>query len=74
MDKVNALKNAVEIFGSVTALARALGVRQSTVSNWFIRGRVPAERCVEIQRLTKGEVAANKLRPDVFGDPEDEAA
>lgn len=38
---MNDLEHAISIVGGVGKLAKALGVRQSTVSNWKARGRVP---------------------------------
>lgn len=35
------LKHAIQQAHGVTALARALGVSQSRVSNWLTRGSVP---------------------------------
>lgn len=35
------LKHAIQEAHGVTALARALGVSQSRVSNWLTRGSVP---------------------------------
>lgn len=35
------LKHAIQAASGVTALARALGVSQSRVSNWLTRGSVP---------------------------------
>lgn len=59
-----ALTKAIDRAGGVSQLARALGVRQSVVSNWRKR-QVPADRCRAIEHATG--VAANELRPDVFG-------
>ncbi|WP_242510797.1 transcriptional regulator [Halorhodospira halophila] len=75
MGEMNSLKRAADAVGSVTELAQSIGVRQSTVSNWFMRGRVPAERCAAIELATKGAVTRAELRPDVFGElkPEDAA-
>lgn len=64
---MNALDRAIEIVGGVSALADALGVRQSAVSNWKARGQVPAERCIAIENATEGAVSRYWLRPDVFG-------
>lgn len=59
------LDRAIQYFGSVTALARALGVRwASTVTNWRIRGRVPPERGAEIELLSNGKFSRRKLCPD----------
>lgn len=44
-------------------LARLLGVEKSMVSKWA-RNRVPAERLVDIERLTG--IPREVLRPDIF--------
>ncbi|WP_019558508.1 helix-turn-helix domain-containing protein [Thioalkalivibrio sp. ALE12] len=53
--------------GGQSALAKACGVKQQHVWNWIHRdSRVPAERCMAIERATEGAVTARQLRPDVF--------
>ena len=64
------LNRAVELLGSKTALANALGLHPMAVTQWFNRNRVPAERCRAIEEATGGAVKAADLRPDVFGGPE----
>lgn len=63
MDK--ALSFAIAQFGGQTAFAKALGTTQSVVGNWLMRGRVPAERCPDIERLCEGKVLCEHLRPDI---------
>ena len=69
------LDRAIRAANGVTALASALRIGQSVVSNWKARGNVPAEHCPEIERATR-EIAIAKedptlivtceqLRPDV---------
>jgi DNA-binding transcriptional regulator YdaS (Cro superfamily) len=51
-----------------TELARKLGVSKQLVSHWRRgRYRVSAEWCVEIERVTNGEITRLDLRPDLFG-------
>lgn len=57
------LDAAIAAKGGVTALAVALGVGQSVVSNWRMRGSVPAEQCAAIEAATGSRVEA--LRPDL---------
>ena len=64
---MDALDRAVEILGTQDALAEALGIRSPSISEWRSRGRVPTERCLGIERATKGKVTRYELRPDVFG-------
>jgi DNA-binding transcriptional regulator YdaS (Cro superfamily) len=64
---MEALIRAIEHFGGVGKFADEIGVRQNVVSNWKLRGQVPAERCLAIEEATHGEVTRYDLRPDVFG-------
>ena len=63
MNSIDYLQKAIRSAGGVSALAKALRLRQSTVSNWPARGRVPAEYCPSIERITG--VRCERLRPDV---------
>ena len=52
--------------GSASELARILGVKPPTVSQWRAGTRpIPAERCPAIERATGGQVTCEELRPDV---------
>ena len=51
-------KDAIDHFGSQTALAEALGIRQASVAGW---GKtVPPLRQLQIQVLTNGKLRADK--------------
>jgi DNA-binding transcriptional regulator YdaS (Cro superfamily) len=58
------LKTALREAGSLTGLARGLGIKPQSIIKWT---RVPAERCVEVERLTG--VPREVLRPDLFAVP-----
>ena len=61
-----ALDKAISIIGSMQAVADALGITKGAVSQWKDSARkVPAEHCPVIERLTKGVVRCEELRPDV---------
>ncbi|HDS1579965.1 TPA: helix-turn-helix domain-containing protein [Stenotrophomonas maltophilia] len=62
---MSALDRAVQSAGSQQALAQLLGIKPPSVSGWYDRRRVPAERCIAIERATG--VSRHQLRPDVFG-------
>lgn len=49
-------KEAVDHFGTATALAKALGITLEAVSQWQ---DVPMRRQYEIERLTNGELKAD---------------
>jgi TorA maturation chaperone TorD len=57
------LDEAIRAAGSVSELARQLGISQPSVSNWT---RVPAERVASVESLTG--VNRVVLRPDLFGE------
>lgn len=58
MDRAAAL-----VPGGRTAIAKALDVTVAAVGNWKLRGAVPPEHCVAIERMTKGAVTRWDLRP-----------
>jgi DNA-binding transcriptional regulator YdaS (Cro superfamily) len=60
------LQKAIDIAGSQVNLGRLIGVHQQVVHSWKKR-RVPAERAVQIERVTNGLVTRAELRPDLFG-------
>jgi DNA-binding transcriptional regulator YdaS (Cro superfamily) len=64
IDSREALLRAAATFGGFAELARKLGVTPQAVGNWHMRGRVPAERVLEIERLTS--VSRHALRPDIY--------
>lgn len=59
------LDRAIKTAGGVTKLAKKLKVEQCTVSAWRRRG-IPAERVLEIERATDGQVKRTELRPDLY--------
>ena len=62
----NALEKALSCFNGCKAdFARELGVTPMVVNHWFRRG-VPADRIVDIERVTKGYVKREELRPELY--------
>ncbi|MDP8051037.1 helix-turn-helix domain-containing protein [Pasteurella atlantica] len=60
------IQRAINICGSQTKLADLLGLTKAQVWQWlncFVK--VSAERCIEIEKLTKGQVRCEELRPDI---------
>jgi DNA-binding transcriptional regulator YdaS (Cro superfamily) len=62
----NSFEKLVEHFGSQTATAAALGVKQGTVSGW-VRGLhgCAAEVAMRAEILTSGAIKARDLRPSI---------
>jgi DNA-binding transcriptional regulator YdaS (Cro superfamily) len=59
--KSQGLKVAIEAVGGVRELARLLGITHQAIAQW---DRVPAERMLEIERVTG--IARERLRPDLY--------
>ena len=57
------LNEAIRAAGSVSELARRIGIAQPSVSNW---DRVPAERVLAVESATG--VPRVRLRPDLYGE------
>jgi TorA maturation chaperone TorD len=58
------LDRAIQVAGGVAELARRIGIRQPSVSNW---SRVPAERVAAVEAATG--VSRVHLRPDLYSEP-----
>jgi DNA-binding transcriptional regulator YdaS (Cro superfamily) len=69
----SAIDRAFELLGGPSAVARLFPDETGrpltpwAVSKW--RARVPAQRVLRIEELTKGQVSRYELRPDIYGDP-----
>lgn len=61
---MKAIKRVFHIVGGKSALARHFGITPWAVSKWQESG-VPADRCPDIEVLTKGLVTCEQLRPDI---------
>lgn len=75
MGRMTPIEQAIDHFRTQQALAEAMGIRQSTISEWKKGERpIPVARCVQIERLTDGKVSRKSLRPNdwhlVWPDPE----
>lgn len=61
-----AVKMAIEIAGSQTALAKKCGKAQSTVCDWLNgKKRISPEHVPVLVEATKGKIPAYKFRPDL---------
>lgn len=64
---MEALTEAIKAVGTQQSLADQLGIKSASISEWKARGRVPAERVLDIEAATG--VSRHDLRPDIFGPP-----
>lgn len=58
------LQKAIAAVGTMTELGRLIGLTPQAIAKWR---RVPAERCLEVERVTG--VSRFELRPDIYGAP-----
>lgn len=49
---------AIRYYNSQQRLANALKVRSSTISNWKVRGHIPALQQLRLERMTGGQLLA----------------
>lgn len=63
-DSDSPLALAVRKAGSQSAFGRLLGTRQSTVRDWLLANRLPAEHVLLVERETG--VPKEELRPDIY--------
>jgi len=62
------VQKAIDILGSQTALAKALGISQQGISYLLRHTSKPtAEMSLRIEKVTKGKVTRSQLRPDLYG-------
>jgi DNA-binding transcriptional regulator YdaS (Cro superfamily) len=62
-----ALRRAVDLRRSQSALARDIGFTQGSVWRWLNGTEVPAKAAIAIEKATKGAVTKEEIRPDLFG-------
>lgn len=53
--------------GSQAELARRLGIRATSIIDWRRAGRIPAERVLDVARITG--LSPHLLRADIYPDP-----
>lgn len=70
--RMTPIQKAIQHAGGVSALAANIGVTYQAIQQWEKAGRVPAERAIQIERATDGEVTRHELRPDLY--PEERVA
>ena len=58
---MNKAEKVVKHFGTQVILAQRLGVTQTAVSHWVVRGFIPAGSAVKIEKLTRGKFKAIHL-------------
>lgn len=61
------IERAVEIHGSQTRLAAAMGCSQQQISYLLHAKSITAEMAMSLDEVTDGKVSRHDLRPDIFG-------
>ena len=47
--------------------AERLGVSPQSISKWCVTGHVPAHRAPDLERVTRGAIRRDQVRPDLYG-------
>lgn len=75
MTPLEALERAIAIAGGQSELARRISAKQQTVHYWVaVAGKAAAEYARPIEFAVDGQVTRYQLRPDVFGEAQEERA
>jgi DNA-binding transcriptional regulator YdaS (Cro superfamily) len=68
------VKEAFEIVGGNSAVARSLGVHPSATEKWYQLSlrtgmpRIPEDRCKQLESLVDSRITRVQMRPDLFVD------
>ena len=62
--QTNGVVCAIASVGGMRPLSRLLGISAPSVWEWRRRGRIPAERVLQVERVTG--VSRHILRPDLY--------
>ena len=68
-NKTEQIKQAIYLAGGGSLVAAFFSISPAAVSKWPKNGQVPSERCIGLEKLSKGIVTRYELRPDIFGTP-----
>lgn len=67
MSERPSVSEVIDKLGGPTKAAQKLGLSSpSVVMNWRLRDSIPAERVIEVEKLTG--ISRHALRPDIFGE------
>lgn len=68
-DPAKPIDDAIPLFGSQSALARACGVSQPAICKARQAPQMSARLAAAIDRATHGKISRHRSRPDIFGFP-----
>lgn len=63
MPYIGGMSELISTLGGPAKVARMLGIKPPSVIGWG--GRIPPDRCPDLERATQGRVTCETLRPDV---------
>lgn len=67
------VERVINALGGLTKTATSLGIdNPSVIANWRTRGRVPADKVLEVEAATG--ISRHELRADIFGPAPESAA
>lgn len=57
------MNELIQTLGGPAAVARMLGIKPPSVIGW--NGRIPADRCPDLERAIDGRFTCEQMRPDI---------
>lgn len=70
MERDPILLEAISAAGGPAEIGKQLGISHAAVAQWK---RCPAERAIQLEKLTGGQVTRQQLRPDLYPETEEAA-
>jgi DNA-binding transcriptional regulator YdaS (Cro superfamily) len=68
--KTSSIPKIIEMVGGQKKLGMLIGVSQQTVSHWLVNeAEIPAEKAVDLEKVTKGQIPRWMSRPDLWDAP-----
>lgn len=60
------IERAIEICGTQVEFAKRLGCTYQNIQGWKKTGRIPAERVLQVESITDGQLTRYEIRPDIY--------
>ena len=58
------VSDLIQLYGTQTAAAEALSLKQPTIAGWIKRGGIPPLRQLQIEKVTRGKLKAQSQKSD----------
>jgi DNA-binding transcriptional regulator YdaS (Cro superfamily) len=71
-ERILSILSASELARRISAMpdpstGRARRITPQAITKWAKHNRVPADRCIVVERVLDGQITRYEMRPDIFG-------